>query len=63
MVDTINIFLSPGMSPLDGSEATLLAGRWDTILGGGALTSILDTILLLAKQRVEPVKSWEAEEK
>ena len=40
-----------------------MAKRWDSILGGGALASFADTSLLLGKQRVEPVTSWEAAEK
>ena len=34
---TIKVFLFPDLSPLPRSEATLLARRWDAILGGGAL--------------------------
>ena len=59
----INVFIFPDLSPSVGSEATLLAKRWDSILGGGALASFADTSLLLGKQRVEPVTSWEAAEK
>ena len=61
--DAINVFLFPDLSPSAGSEAALLARKWDAILGGDALTSFADTSLLLAKQRVKPVTSWEAAEK
>ena len=61
--DDINIFLFLDMSPLASSEAALLARRWDDILVRGALTSFADTSLLLVKQWVEPVTSWEAAEK
>ena len=57
---TINIFLFPYLSPSAGSEAALLAHRWDVILGGGDLTFFADTSLLLANQKVEPATSWEA---
>ena len=56
--DAINIFIFPDLSPSVGSEAALLTRRWYAILGGGALISFVDTSLLLAKQRVEPVTSW-----
>ena len=58
MRDTINVFLFPDLSPSASSEAALLARRWDAILGGGNLTSFAHTILLLSKQRVEPMAIW-----
>ena len=61
--DAINVFIFPDLYSSAGSEAALLARRWDIILGGGALTSFSETSLLLAKQRVEPVTSWEAAKK
>ena len=39
MGGAINILLFPDLSPSAGSEADLLARRWDANLGEGALTS------------------------
>ena len=61
--DAVNVFLFLDLSPSAGSEAALLARRWDAIVGGGALTSFADTSLLLAKHRVEQVTTWEAAKK
>ena len=33
--DSLNIFLLPNLSPLAGSEASLLTRKWDEILGAG----------------------------
>ena len=63
MVDAINVILFPDLSPLAGSEAALLAMRWDAIIGGGALTSFAYTSLLLDKHSVELFTSWGAAEK
>ena len=60
MGDAINVLLFPDLSPSAGTEEALLARGWDAILRGGSLISFVDTSLLLAKQRVEPVKIWEA---
>ena len=56
----INVFLFLDLSHSSSSKAVLLARRWDAIFCDGALTSFVDTSLLLAKQRVEPVTGWEA---
>ena len=63
MGDAINVFLFPDLSPSAGSEAALLVRRWDAILGGGALTFIAYTSLMLVKQKAEPLTSWEEAEK
>ena len=63
MGDAINVFIFPDLSPLAGSEDVLLARRCYAILGGGDLTSIAYTSLLLEKQRVKPVTSWESAKK
>ena len=63
MVDATNVFLFPELFPSEGSEAALLARRWESIRGGGTITSFVDTSLLLEKQRVKLVTSWEAAEK
>ena len=60
MGDAITVSLIPDLFPLMGSEAPLLARRWEYIIGGGPLTYFADTSLLLAKHRVELVTSWEA---
>ena len=56
--DALNIFLFPGLSPLAGLEAALLTRKWDAILGGGTLTSVVDTSLLMGKQKVAPIAGW-----
>ena len=61
--DAINVFLCPDLPPSAGSEAEMLLRRGNSILGSGYLTSFADTILLLSKQQVEPVTSWESAEK
>ena len=62
MVDAINVFLFLDLSSLKSSEAALLTRGWDAILGSSSLTPFLYTILLIAKQWVEPMTSWEAAE-
>ena len=59
----INVFIFPNLSLLALSEAAMLARRWDSIVEGVAPTSFEDTSLLLAKQLVDRVTSWEASEK
>ena len=61
VVDAINVFLFPDLSPSASSEAALLTRMWYAILGGGALTSFVDTSLLIANQRLDSVTRWEAE--
>ena len=46
----LNIFLLPNLSPSARSEADLMARKWDEILG--TLNSIVDTSLLVGKQKV-----------
>ena len=60
--DTLNIFLFPDLSPSAGSEAALLTRKWDVILGGGTLTSFVDTILLMGEQKVAPIAEWDEAE-
>ena len=61
--ESINVFLFPYMSPLAGSEAALLVLSFDAILGGGALISFSESILLMVKNQFDPVKNWKAAEK
>ena len=56
--DALNILLFPDLSPLAGSEATLLTQKWDAILGGGTLNSFADTSLLMGKQKVATIVGW-----
>ena len=56
--DTLNIFLFTDLSPLAGLEAALLTWKWDTILGGGTLTSFAETSLLMGKHKVPPIADW-----
>ena len=51
----LNIFLFPDLPPSAGSEAALLARKWDAILGGGILTSFADTSLLAREQKASPI--------
>ena len=51
----INVFLFLDLSQSASSKAVLLTRRWDAMFGDGALTSFVDTSLLITKQRVEPV--------
>ena len=53
--DALNIFLFPELSPLVGLEAALLTRKWDTILGGGTLTSFSDTSMMMGKKKVAPI--------
>ena len=62
MRDVLNIFLFPDLSPLTGSEAALITQKWDSILGGGTLTSFTDTILVMGKQKVAPIEGWDKAE-
>ena len=55
--DVLNIFLFPDLSPLTGLEAALITQKWDSILGGGTLTSFTDTILGMGSRRSPPVKA------
>ena len=59
----IKVFLFPDLLLLACSESALLTRRWYAILGGRALASFADTSLLLVKNRVGLVTSWEAAEK
>ena len=56
--DALNIFLFPDLSPSEGLEAALLTRKWDAILGGGTLTSFIDTSLLRGKQKIAPILGW-----
>ena len=58
--DTVNIFLFPGLSLSDGSEAALLVRRWETDLDRGALPTYDNTALLLQHQKVDTIIGWEA---
>ena len=60
--DTLNIFVFPNLSPLAELEAALLTRKCDAILGGGTLTSFADTSLLMGKQKVAPITSWDEAE-
>ena len=53
--DALNIFLFPELSPSSGLEAALLTRKWDAILGGGTLTSFVETSLLMGKQIFAPI--------
>ena len=57
--NAFNIFLFPDLSPLEGSEATLLTRKCGAILGGGTLTSFEDTSLLMGKRKVAPIAGWD----
>ena len=57
--DALNILLFPDLSPSEGLEAALLNQKWDTILGGGTLTSFTDTSLLTGKKKVSPIAGWD----
>ena len=57
--DVLNILFFPDLSPSAGSEAALLTRKWDTILGGGNLTSFADTSLLMGKQKFAPIAGWD----
>ena len=57
--DALNIFFFPDLSPSSGSEASLLTQKWDTIFGGGTLTSFAEKILLMKKQKVAPIVGWD----
>ena len=57
--DALNIFLFPDLSPSAGLEAALLTRKWDAILGGDALTSFVDTSILIGKQKVSPIVGWD----
>ena len=52
-------FLFPTLFPSAGSEAALLDRKWDTILSGGTLISLLDTSLMMERQKVDPITGWE----
>ena len=51
MVDAVNIFLFTDLLSSASSEASLLAMRWDAILGGEAQTYFLGTILPVLRQK------------
>ena len=57
--DALNIFLFPDLSPLAGSEASLLTYMWDAILGVRTLTSFAATNLVMGKQKVSPIAGWD----
>ena len=57
--NALNIFLFPDLSPLAGLESSLLTRKWDSILVGVTLTSFLHTSLLMGKQKVAPIASWD----
>ena len=57
--DALNSFLFPDLPPSAGSETALLTRKWDSILGGGTLTSFAYTILLIEKQKVSPITGWD----
>ena len=47
--DAVNVFLFPDLYSAAGSEAALLTKWWDTVFGGGTLTSFSDSSLLLGR--------------
>ena len=59
MGDAVKKFLFPDLSPASGSEAALLTRQWDSVLGGGTLTSFSDTSRLIVWQNVNPVATRE----
>ena len=54
----LNFLLFPDLPPLAVLEAALLTWKWDTILGGGTLTSFAETSLLMGKHKVPPIADW-----
>ena len=57
--DALNVFLFLDMSPSAGSYVALLTRHWDAVFGRGTLTSFSCTRLLLGRQKVAPVESWD----
>ena len=57
--DSLNILLLPNLFPLAGLEAALLTWKWDSILGGGTLTSFADMSLLMGKKKLSPITGWD----
>ena len=57
--DTVNIFMLPYLFQTAGKEEALLAQRWDTALESNTLTSYSDTAVLMTKQKIAPIVSWE----
>ena len=58
--DDINVLLFPELSPSTGSKASLLIRRWDTVLGYNTSTSFADTGTLLGKNKVVPIRIFDA---
>ena len=58
--DTVNIFQFPDLSLSAGSEASMVARRWDTSLDANTMTSYADADALMKQQRILPIVVWEA---
>ena len=59
VVEALNIFLFPDLSPLAGLEAALLKSKWEAILGDRNLTSFAETSLMMGNQKVVPITGWD----
>ena len=57
--NAVNIFMFPDLFLASGTEASLVARRWDTALDSNTLTFYANTAALMTKQRILKIVGWE----
>ena len=59
VINAVNIFILPEIYLEAGTEAALVAQRWDTELHSNILMSYDQTDKMTTKQRIYPIVGWE----
>ena len=58
--DTVNIFQFLDLSLSSGSEASIVARKWNTDIDAKTLTSYSDAAALTKQERIPIIVGWEA---